>query len=893
MKRILIAIAIVLIPFLPSRATAAELVVLDEQNWSQYVPKGKEVDAIYGDHVLRSDQIVAVVARAVETRNANMTVKNVGGALIDLTLLDQPSDQLSVVYPHVGDRVLNGPVDWREAFGPDGDDAASSDHSARIAFQVQTAPEQETSQPTPLRIVVGYQLNDGDRFITVRSKITNPSTSAVEARLQDGVRADGEFRFGTEKPLDLCWSEDRFWRQAYGIQPVGKEYALKFHVPEGYRSPRELQYTSRDGRNVKVPPQGSILLTRRIYPAASSLDVLGIASRHRGVELTSLEVGVRDGRGAVVGADVEVHRDGQDAVYGTGRTNDEGRLATSLPEGKYRLQVASHGRTATESLEIPAANRQPVRREISLPVSGYVAAEVNDESGTPIPCRVVFKGTGGAPNPNFGPDSAIYGVRNLQYTPNGRFTAELPPGRYEVIISHGPEYDAVLKTIDVQAGETYRLEEKLIRTVDTRGWISADLHGHSSPSGDNTASQRGRVLNLLAEHIEFAPCTEHNRISTYVPHLKFFRAQDRIATCCGMELTGQPLPLNHQNAFPLIRRPRTQDGGAPVTHVDPVVQIERLAMWDDASDKLVQINHPNVIQMLGDKDQNGQPDGGFERMFHFMDVMEVHPPGDIFRTPSELYAEDDGYGNRMFHWLQLLNLGYRVPAVVNTDAHWNYYGSGGLRNYIRSAADNPAEAKIPDLVRESELGHIVISNGPFLEVDARADDAQQKHALPGDDLATKGGRLTLRVRAQCPNWMQVNRVQLFINGRPADEHNYTRRRNGQMFANGPVVFDQQISITLPTDAHLVVAITGEGAPMGDVYGPPPDADQPNVNAIPVAVANPIYVDVDGDGFKPNGDMLGLPLPVQPGHQPSHGHDHANFHRHDDPAEQAHADRRSD
>jgi hypothetical protein len=33
---------------------------------------------------------------------------------------------------------------------------------------------------------------------------------------------------------------------------------------------------------------------------------------------------------------------------------------------------------------------------------------------------------------------------------------------------------------------------------------------------------------------------------------------------------------------------------------------------------------------------------------------------------------------------------------------------------------------------------------------------------------------------------------------------------------------------------------------------------------------------DVDTFKPNGDTLGLPLPVQPGHQPSHGHDHANF-----------------
>ena len=64
------------------------------------------------------------------------------------------------------------------------------------------------------------------------------------------------------------------------------------------------------------------------------------------------------------------------------------------------------------------------------------------------------------------------------------------------------------------------MEAKLVRSVKTDGWISADFHSHSSPSGDNTSSQLGRVLNLLCEHVEFAPCTEHNRLSTYEPHLK-------------------------------------------------------------------------------------------------------------------------------------------------------------------------------------------------------------------------------------------------------------------------------------------------------------------------------------------------------------------------------------
>jgi hypothetical protein len=32
--------------------------------------------------------------------------------------------------------------------------------------------------------------------------------------------------------------------------------------------------------------------------------------------------------------------------------------------------------------------------------------------------------------------------------------------------------------------------------------------------------------------------------------------------------------------------------------------------------------------------------------------------------------------------------------------------------------------------------------------------------------------------------------------------------------------------------------------------------------MPFAVSNPIFVDVDGGGFKPNGDDLGVPFPVK-------------------------------
>ena len=68
-------------------------------------------------------------------------------------------------------------------------------------------------------------------------------------------------------------------------------------------------------------------------------------------------------------------------------------------------------------------------------------------------------------------------------------------------------------------------------------------------------------------------------------------------------------------------------------------------------------------------------------------------------------------------------------------------------------------------------------------------------------------------------------------------------------------FDQEIPLHLDRDTHVIVAAIGEKSKLGPVMGPEHAADQP------VAVSNPIFVDVDGGGFKHNGDTLG-DLPVK-------------------------------
>jgi hypothetical protein len=246
------------------------------------------------------------------------------------------------------------------------------------------------------------------------------------------------------------------------------------------------------------------------------------------------------------------------------------------------------------------------------------------------------------------------------------------------------------------------------------------------------------VLNLIGEHIEFAPCTEHNRISTYEHHLTELRAKAFMATVSGMELTGTPLPLNHQNVFPLIFKPRTQDGGAPVTDASPETQMERIAAWDNNSVKLIQQNHPDIGWLFYDRDGNKTPDEGYSRSFGLMNVMEIHPIDPLLK-PSQFEVRDGKtIGNQTaLNWLQLLNQGFRIYGVVNTDSHYNFHGSGGLKLWIKSSTDDPANINSDEMRDATREGHLIMSNGPYLEATFKEAGTDQVPVISGQDLVAK------------------------------------------------------------------------------------------------------------------------------------------------------------
>lgn len=858
----ILSLVCVLLATIATEATCVELLQLNEDNYADIAPQGKEVDWIYGDFVLRNSRTLAVIAQPRPERNANMTVRGVAGCLIDLTSRDEPNDQLSAYFPAGGYFVFEGGKKVAKSMPPvlPYRSTQPREHLGLIFLGKPNPRVQDVEQLEGLECELTYWLCDDVPVIGIDTRIVNTGDETRRLKLFDVVRADRDFESGADPSLNLFHTADYWWRQAYGTVAMQRKITLE-------QQARNLAVHFQDDQQndqVELAPQASVQWSRYLLHAPDSLGIRAIACQLQGTATHPVSFQIADADGVVAGAKVTI-KEGN-VELGKLSSDKRGIARVELPSGSYTALVEGLGRAEkSHPFEVSSAAST---QAISLPTTGYIHVRVRDENDQPIACKVAFEAASRDDNPFFGPDTFVWEVHNLIYSEDGSFRHAVPPGNYNLLISHGPEYDAVIRPILLKAGKANELyvEATLRRTVDSRGWISADFHSHSSPSGDNTCSQLGRVLNLLAEHIEFAPCTEHNRISTYVPHLQRLGAVDRMATCSGIELTGNVLPVNHQNAFPLVEFPNQQDGGAPQTSDDPVEQIERLRNWDDQRDKVVQENHPNIPRILCDANEDGVADEGFRGMFPFMDLIEVHPPALIL-SPPEPSTSENPFGNPSVHWLQLLNLGYRIYGAVNTDAHFTFHGSGFLRNFVRCDTDNPREITVENMIKSCHRGNIVMSNGPFLEVIASTNQNQTAH--PGEDLTVQDGKVRLFVKVQCANWLDVNRVQVLLNGRADKKLDLRRREHQARFRNGVTKFEETLDLELTQDTHVIVVAIGEGLALGPVVGPDHASDTP------VAVSNPIFVDVDGNGFQPNGDLLDIPLPAGPEqlHKLMHPHEH--------------------
>jgi hypothetical protein len=185
------------------------------------------------------------------------------------------------------------------------------------------------------------------------------------------------------------------------------------------------------------------------------------------------------------------------------------------------------------------------------------------------------------------------------------------------------------------------------------------------------------------------------------------------------------------------------------------------------------------------------------------------------------------------------------------DAHdvWGN-GVGTWRMYMPSKTDNPAEIDWRENSRHAKAGHSILTSGPFLQV--QTEDGK----LPGETVQATS-EIKIKVKVQCTDWIDIDRVQVLVNGRKPAGLNFTRATHPRWFGNGVVKFDRTITVPLKEDSHVIVVAYGENTDLSIGYGTSVQAKMH-----PCAYHNPFFVDVDGNGFKANGDWLDWPNPTK-------------------------------
>lgn len=790
------------------------------------LPGGKEADGIIGDFILRNDKVEAVISGNLPLRRANMSTFYgsegiTPGCVYDLTLRGANNDQLT----YFGPAAQQGSVSWVRVV-KDGRDGEAVIETVVTGANHGGVARYHT-----------YTLRDGWPGLRITTTIVNES--AEPKKIDLAGRVTNFLRTGIAQGIN--------WVDA--IDPADKAgYAYgNLSAPENYGT----------GKDYTLAPGASATVVRFLAVGPSPVAALGEVVRQRGQAAGEVSGVLRDAKGApATTAQVLVRSAGpNDQNFGVAHPDAQGRVAFSLPEGKYQVTTTDVGRADVEqAIEVKAG--AVTKLDAALPAASAIQFRVTDDAGKTIPCKAQFLAAEGTEAVNLGPQNRAHGCVDQYHSERGDFRVALPPGKYRVIVTRGIEFSHLEKEVTLAAGQTFEFAGKLKRLVDTTGWVSADYHNHSTPSGDNTCGTADRLINLAAEHIEFAPTTEHNRLYDWAPIIAQLGLSAELQTVPGMELTGR---FAHFNAFPFKPEPRTQDNGAPVWNEDPRITAITLRDWQGAEpDRWVQINHPDMVKNFIDADTDGREDGGFRGLATLIDGIETQNysaseilSGKPFRIGKNKDGKDTVQPLREFIWLQMLNRGHRYAAMAVCDSHSVYgNGVGGWRMYLPSKSDKSAEIDWRENSRHAKAGHSYLTTGPFLQV------TTEDGTGPGDTTRAIGGSVKLKVRVQCTDWIDIDRVQVLVNGRARPELNFTRAANAKMFKNGVVKFDETITVPLSEDAHIIVVATGENSDLATGYGTSPQA-----KIKPIAYHNPIFLDFDGHGFTPNGDTLGFPLPT--------------------------------
>ena len=499
-----------------------------------------------------------------------------------------------------------------------------------------------------------------------------------------------------------------------------------------------------------------------------------------------------------------------------------------LPKGAYRMRANFFPAVCEELLVVGLEDESSC--VLQNPPQGKVKVKIINSKGEYVPGKVTFIGLSPTKTPYFKPENPVKSGRGWESFKNSCFPQEkgqevkLPVGTYLISASRGPEYSMDKRAVEILKNEQQELTFLIDRVVETPNLISIDPHMHTQNS-DGRMRIPERIKSVIAEGVEVAVATDHNYITDYYPVLQKLGLNKYLAVIRGNEVTVSG--IIHYNTYALKYRPEEEGNGAiyPVSD-EPSPLFEASRKKDPQA--ILQVNHPRSRTLgyfnnyLLDLESAAFARENFDTSFDVLEVMN----GPRYYSSNSVAVED---------WLHLLNRGYYFPLMGSSDSHSIDRGEPGYsRTYVMYEGEEGDNLDWEALALSLKKGRSFASNGPIVEF-----KVNNKYTS-GDSFTSSDGKAEVWIKVQSAPWVAVDEVRLIVNGE--------REIICPVEASKEVIqkFETQIRLKLKRDSYIAVEVLGKRSlyPVLQQYsrkGLLKDA------ALPYALTNPVFIDVDGNG----------------------------------------------
>ncbi len=441
---------------------------------------------------------------------------------------------------------------------------------------------------------------------------------------------------------------------------------------------------------------------------------------------------------------------------------------------------------------------------------------IHDETGAPTSARVsVTVQDGGFEVPPA--DSEV-----PFYRPAGNFgyfyahksaVVQVPPGEVRILVSKGPEYELVDRTITITGRRVETIDLKRVVNARIYGWYSGDTHVHINHGG------YGDVFEITNEDLAIVADAEDLHLTCALTNGLYFNGgTDPASTPTRLLHFGMEYRSAVYGHMAILGLESLLPNGCCLPGTPAVPLNRHVAAQAHEQGAITIASHPLTTDP--DNFQNPTLAWPYSGLGREVPVDVILGGVDAF----DVYSYSN-YNRDMVRrlWFDLLDLGYRLPLSVGTDAAINrsFDGpAGGTRVYVQCGN----EFTLASWTAGLRAGHSFATNGPIpinFQIEGHGPGEVWKRT--GDETEATG-QLTLFSR------MPVQRLEIWGSGALLATY---------FLPTGATHVVFPFSLTVPAGTAWLV---------GRLVGP--TIDDATVGYDLEALTSPIWVEVGGRSPKP-------------------------------------------